>query len=1154
MRNYTEQRGVSVADFVHLHNHSHYSLLDGACRTKDLVAKTLEYEMNAVALTDHGNMFGAVEFYQACRSKDVKPLVGSEVYVAPKSRLDRGGDRRSGGYSYHLVLLCKNEIGYKNLMKLVSSGFTEGFYYKPRVDHELLRQHSEGLVALSACLKGEVPNTYLREGYDAAEQVVQNYVDIFGDDFYLEVQNHGIPEEDKVREGIYQLGENTGIKIVGTNDIHYLEEQHWEAHDVLLCLQTGKDYDDPKRMRYDTHALYYKNYDEMKALFPGHPEVLENTLEVADKCNLEVNLSSYHLPEFEIPKEDDSGNLSDYLRKLTTAGMEERYPEITEEIQARLDHELGVISTMGYDGYFLITQDFINYARAEDIPVGPGRGSAAGSLVAYCLGITDLDPIKYDLYFERFLNPERVSMPDIDIDFCYERREEVIEYVKQKYGSASVCQIITFGTMAARAVVRDVGRVLKMSYGEVDKIAKLIPPQSKNLDDALKTVKELQELSEVDDTHRRLIRYARVLEGLARHSSTHAAGVVIAPGDLTDYVPLYKTKDGDITTQFEMKVLDDVGMLKMDFLGLRTLTVIHHALEDIKRKGIDLDIDKIPLDDQTVYELFARGGTVGIFQFESSGMQEYLKKLKPTNIEDLFAMNALYRPGPMAMIDDFIDRKFGRKEIKYMHPKLESILDNTQGIIVYQEQVMRIASDLAGYTLGGADMLRRAMGKKKISEMEKQRSLFVQGCKTNDISEQKALEIFSYMEEFANYGFNKSHSACYSVVAYQTAYLKVHHPAEFMAAAISSEMGNSDRVTILLEECRKMEIKVLPPDVNESNWDFVVLEGEIRFGLGAVKNVGKGAVESIVKDRNENGPYKTIFELTRRVMQYSVNKKVFESLAEAGGLDSLEGTRPQLYASVEAAVEFGQKTKKANGATNQSALFDFEKDKELEIPEPGLAHADDWKGSEILHREKNILGFFLSGHPLDDFRDEVTAFSSVSVDRTVDLKDQAGVRMCGIISELKTHMDRKNRPMAFFRLDDFTGGIEGLAFADPFDSFRALLQVDSMVVISGKINIREGSDPKLIVNEVLSLEDARKKFTRNLVVSFQTDKVESILIDEVKELLSNNSGEVPVYFSIKTPGNGVYMLKSRSIKIKASMELVEELRDKVGRQNVWVGG
>ena len=1143
-----------MVDFVHLHNHSHYSLLDGACRTKDLVKKTQEYDMSAIALTDHGNMFGAIEFYKAAKSAGVKPIIGSEVYVAPGSRFEKGGDKRSGGYSYHLVLLCKNEMGYKNLMKLVSSGYIEGFYYKPRIDHDLLRQHSEGLVALSACLKGEVANTYLHKGFDSALNVVERYVDIFKDDFYLEVQNHGIPEEDEVRQGIYQLGEQTGVKIIGTNDIHYLEESHWEAHDVLLCLQTGKDYDDPQRMRYNTHALYYKNYDEMKSLFPGHEEVLQNTLEVAEKCNLEIQLNTYHLPEFEIPKEDESNTLSDFLRKLSYEGLHQRYDNITPQLQERLEHELGVISSMGYDGYFLITQDFINYAKSQDIPVGPGRGSAAGSLVAYCLGITDLDPIRYDLFFERFLNPERVSMPDIDIDFCYERRDEVIDYVKRKYGHNSVCQIITFGTMAARAVVRDVGRVLKMSYGDVDKIAKLIPTQAKHLDNALESVKDLREITERDDTHRRLIKYARVLEGLARHSSTHAAGVVIAPGELTDYIPLYKTKENDITTQYEMNVLDDVGMLKMDFLGLRTLTVIQHAVEVVRAKGVDIDMNTIPLDDPKVYDLFANGHTVGIFQFESSGMQEYLKKLKPNRIEDIIAMNALYRPGPMAMIDDFIDRKYGRKKIEYLHPKLEPILENTYGIIVYQEQVMRIASDLAGFSLGGADLLRRAMGKKKVEEMAKQRVLFLEGCKENGISEQKAMQIFSYMEEFANYGFNKSHSACYSVVAYQTAYLKVYHSAEFMAATISSEMGSSDRVTILLEECRRMGIEVLPPDVNESNWDFVVSEGRIRFGLGAVKNVGKGAVAAIYRERQENGPFKSLFELARRVEISAVNRKVFESLAEAGAFDSLEGSRAQLFAAVESAIEFGQKTRRSNGNTSQESLFDFEEDEALEVPEPPLPIVDEWNTKERLNREKSILGFYLSGHPLEDYRDEVKAFSTISLDDNDELKDQTTARLCGIVTDVKTHQDRKNRTMAFFRLEDFTGSIEALAFADAYEQFREHLHVDSMVVVNGRINVREGGDPKLIVNEIYSLDQARKKYTKNLILEMQTEQVSKDMLSEVRQLLEQHRGDIPVYINIKTAGNGTYIVKSRSMKIRPSLHLVEELREKIGRQNVWVGG
>lgn len=1142
-----------MADFVHLHNHSHYSLLDGACRIKDLVNKTLEYKLPAIALTDHGNMFGAIEFYKACKAGGVKPIIGSEVYIAPGSRFERGGDKKSSGHSYHLVLLCKNEIGYKNLMKLVSAGFLEGFYYKPRIDHDLLRQHAEGLVALSACLKGEVSSALVRDGFDNALQVVERYRDIFGEDFYLEVQNHGIAEEDQARAGIFKLAEQTGVKVVGTNDIHYLDEEHWEAHDILLCLQTGKDYDDPTRMRYNTHALYYKNYAEMAVLFPGHAEALENTLEVADKCRLAMDFSTYHLPEFAIPPGDDVTTLSDYLRKLAYTGLDQRYGSRTPELCERLDHELGVISKMGYEGYFLITQDFIQYAREQDIPVGPGRGSAAGSLVAFCLGITDLDPIRYGLYFERFLNPERVSMPDIDIDFCYERRDEVIDYVKNKYGENSVCQIITFGTMAARAVVRDVGRVLKMSYSDVDKIAKLIPAQAKNLDSALESVKELKELVDQDDTHRKLIRYAKVLEGLARHSSTHAAGVVIAPGELTDYIPIYKTKEGDITTQYEMKVLDDVGMLKMDFLGLRTLTVIKRAVDAARARGIDLDINTISLEDPRVYQLFAKGHTVGVFQFESSGMQEYLRKLKPTLIEDLIAMNALYRPGPMNMIDDFIDRKYGRKKMEYMHPLLEPILHNTNGIIVYQEQVMRIASDLAGYSLGGADLLRKSIGKKKPEEMEKQRSVFVQGCNKNDISEQKALEIFGYMEEFANYGFNKAHSACYSVVAYQTAFLKVYYPAEFMAATISSEMNSSDRVTILLEECRRMGLKVLPPDVNESDWDFVVSEGSLRFGLGAVKNVGKGAVETIVNERKKAGSYKTIFELARRLDGASVSRKVFESMAEAGALDSLQGTRAQLFAAVEAAVDFGQKLKKSNGRASQPSFFDLDTTTALQINEPSLPSVEEWNVHQVLNREKEILGFYLSGHPLNNYREEVKAFSTATLEQTAAFKDQSAVRVCGIIADFKTHMDRKNRPMAFFRLEDFSGSMECVAFADTYEAYRSLMRVDEMVVINGRISAREGSETKIMTNELFSLEQARKIFTRNLVMAFETDQLDKEILQEIKNLLSAHNGDIPVYINVKTPQNGAYVLKSKSLRVNASLELIEQLRDKIGRQNVWVG-
>lgn len=1141
-----------MTQFIHLHNHSHYSLLDGACRIDDLVKTAKEYEMSALALTDHGNLFGAVEFYQKAMAKSLKPIIGSEIYVAPGSRLDKKATPGKPNRAYHLVLLAKNEEGYKNLMKLVSYGYLDGFYYKPRVDHELLRRHSRGLIALSACLKGEVPNNFLHNGVEKAIELIEEYKSIFGDDFYLEIQNHSIADEDTVREGILRLGREMEIKVVATNDIHYLKKEHYKAHDALLCLQTGKDYDDPNRMRYSTDQLYFKNAKEMTELFGDTPEVLENTLEVAEKCNLLMDFKTYHLPNFVIPESDDVKTLAKYLEKLAYKGLEERYPEITRELKERLDGELKIINQMGYAGYFLITQDFIQYARQKGIPVGPGRGSAAGSLVSYCLYITNLDPMKYDLIFERFLNPERVSMPDIDIDFCYERREEVIDYVKNKYGYNNVCQIITFGTMAARAVIRDVGRVLKMSYGEVDRIAKLVPAQLNiKLDEAIKNVPELRELEKRDEQHRQLIEYSRVLEGLARHASTHAAGVVITPQELTNYVPLYKTKDGDITTQYDMKSLENVGVLKMDFLGLRTLTVIQKTIDALRSKGIEVDIDTIPIDDPKVFEIFSNGETIGIFQFESSGMREYLKKLHPECLDDLIAMNALYRPGPMDMIQDFIDRKQGRKRIEYLHPLLEPILKETYGIAIYQEQVMKMASAVGGFTMGGADLLRRAMGKKKKEIMVEQRVIFIEGAKKKGVSEKAASDIFDMMEKFAGYGFNKSHAACYSLVAYQTAYLKKYFPAEFMAATISSEMGNSNRVTILLEECRRMGLTVLPPDVNESFADFIVMDGGIRFGLGAVKNVGRGAIEAIVKARKNKKEFRTIFELCLEVDMHALNRKVLESLIEAGAMDSLEGTRAQLFAAVDMAMAFAQRSE-AQHAHGQTSIFDSD-DGEITFSPPSLPEVEEWSQKTLLNREKAILGFYLSGHPLDRFRQEVQLFSMISLDNANSLPDGAAARICGIISDMKTHLDRQKRPMAFVKIEDFTGSIEGIAFSDAYEKFRQHLHEDAMIMVMGKINTREKQDPKIIINEIITLADARKRFTKSLCVAFNVDSTPDSLIQEVRIILERNKGDIPVYLDIKTSDHGDYVVRSKTTRVTPSLELLDELRDKVGRENVWIG-
>ncbi len=1140
-----------MSEFIHLHNHTHFSLLDGACRIEDMVTQALEYNMNSLAITDHGCLFGAVEFYQKCTAREVKPIIGCEVYLAPGSRFDKKANDKTGT-AYHLVLLSKNETGYKNLMKLVSMGYLEGFYYKPRIDWEILKQYSEGLVALSACLKGEVSQAILKKGKSDALDVIEKYKNTFGDDFYLEVQNHGIPEEDTVRENIIQIASENDLKVVATNDIHYLKKEHHEAHDVLLCLQTGKDFDDPNRMKYSTHELYFKSPKEMAQMFPGHPELLENSLEIAEKCNMTMNFKEYLIPDFEIPPDDGSKDLGEYLRKLSFEGLKERYDEITPELTERLDMELDIIISMGYAGYFLITWDFIRYARENDIPVGPGRGSAAGSLISYCLHITNLDPMRYNLIFERFLNPERVSMPDIDIDFCYERREEVIDYVKEKYGYNNVCQIITFGTMAARGVIRDVGRVLKMSYGEVDKIAKLVPTQINiKLAKAMEQVQELRELENKDAQHKRLFQFSRVLEGLARHASTHAAGVVIAPQELTNYVPLYKTKDGDVTTQYEMKVLDDVGLLKMDFLGLRTLTVIQKAVDSLKEKNIHIDIDHIDIHDSKVYELFARGETVGVFQFESSGMQEYLKKLQPECLEDLIAMNSLYRPGPMDFIDDFIRGKKDNTKVKYIHPILEDILKETYGIAVYQEQVMKMASVVGGFTLGGSDILRRAMGKKKVDVMQAKRVEFVEGAAERGVSEKQANEIFDMMEKFAGYGFNKSHAACYSLVAFQTAFLKTHYPAEFMAATISSEMGSSNRVTILLEECRRMGLNVLPPDVNESFSDFKVIGDEIRFGLGAVKNVGLGAIKAIVKAREENGSFQTIFELCQRVDKSTVNRKALESLVLAGAMDSLDGTRAQLFDAIDTAVDFAQKTQ-ADSNSNQASIFDMETT-EMAIAEPLLNDVDEWSQTDVLNKEKEILGFYLSGHPLDKFREEVYTYSTVTIDSVSELKDGSSVRLCGIITDLKKHIDRKNRTMAFFKIEDFTGNIEGLAFSIPYEKYKDFIFEDSMIMAIGKINTRESESPKILIEEIISLEEARKRYTKNLCVALQTDVITDELLAEVKQLLEQCQGQVPVYFNVKTPDKGDYMLRSKSLKITPNLDLVEQLRDKVGRENVWIG-
>jgi len=1142
-----------MADFVHLHNHSHYSLLDGACKIDDLLRMCSEFGMDTLALTDHGNMFGAIEFYTKALKAGIKPIIGAEVYIAPRSRFEKTSSKKGGSdTSFHLILLAKNITGYKNLMKLVSIGFLEGFYYKPRIDKEVLREYSGGLIALSACLKGEIPQMILKKNMDRAEQAALEFKELFGDDYYLEIHRHNIPEEEIAVQGMIELSKKLDIPLVATNDTHYLKREHAFAHDILLCLQTGKTLDEQNRMRFSTDEVYFKSPQEMKELFKDVPQAIENTLKIAEKCNLELNLKTIHLPRYQVPETHRHLSLEDYLRHLAEQGLEERYPNVTPELKARLDYELDIIKKMGYAGYFLIVKDFIDYARKKKIPVGPGRGSAAGSLVSYALRITNIDPMKYDLLFERFLNPERVSMPDIDIDFCYERREEIIKYVKQKYGEKNVTQIITFGTMAARGVIRDVGRVLKMSLSEVDKIAKLIPATpGMTLDRALNLVTELREIADKDDLHRKLIENSRILEGLARHASTHAAGVVITPEELTKYTPLFKSSQGDITTQYDMKILEQIGVLKMDFLGLRTLTVIDDTLKLLKKRGIIIDLDRIPLNDPDTYQIFCRGETIGIFQFESSGMREYLRQLKPERLEDLIAMNALYRPGPMDMIDDFIKRRHGETKIEYLHPSLEPILKETYGVMVYQEQVMRVASDLAGFSLGGADLLRRAMGKKKHELMKEQRKLFIQGAAARGIDEKTANEIFALMAKFAGYGFNKSHAAGYSLVAYQTAYLKAHYPAEFMAANLTSEMNDTNRIVILIDECKRMGIKVLPPDVNESSYKFTVVDQNIRFGLGAIKNVGKNAILSIIRARDKYGRFKTIFDLVQHVDTRLVNKKVLESLARAGALDSLQGHRAQLLQSIDLATTYGQHVH-AHHANGQTSIFDGGGEG-VKVANPPLPEVKPWSQAEKLAHEKELLGFYFSGHPLSKYQLEIQMFSRYSLQQIHTLPDRTSIKTAVIITGVKKHFDRKNRAMAFVSIEDFSGNGEMIVFADAYEKYKEILHDDSMVLIVGKVSSKGDNDEnKILCDELISLDQVWDRCVKNISFSVTASQETESHLREIKEILSRNRGRCPIYINVKTPENGEYVFRVKKITARPSPGLVNKLSEIIGKENIWI--
>ncbi len=1143
------------APFVHLHNHSDYSLLDGAQKIGDMVAAAKRYGMGALALTDHGNLFGAIKFYQECRKAGIKPILGSEMYLTLGSRFEKKSGRRGGERRYHLVLLAKNETGYRNLLKLSSAAFLEGFYYKPRIDLELLAERSEGLICTTACMQGPVAKAILSGDEEAAKERAGTLAEIFGNDhLYLEVQNHGIDGDEMICRELPALASRLGLPVVGTNDCHYLTPAHAESHDVLLCLGTGKDLDDPNRMRYNTNRNHFASPEEMAELFSWIPEALDNTLRIAEMVDLEIDMSNLLLPDVPVPEGFDS--LDRYLEHLCREKLPHRYPSASDEIDERLRYELDVISRVGYAGYFLIVRDFIEAARRRGIPVGPGRGSAAGSIVAYLLGITDVDPIRFSLLFERFLNPERVSFPDIDIDFCYERRGEVIDYVAEKYGAKNVSQIITFGTMAARAAISDVGRVLKIPYGEVDRIAKMVPAElGMTLERAEETVGELKALRGESEAYDKLLTHARNLEGNSRHASTHAAAVLIAPGDLTDYVPLYRSGSGDITTQWDMKACEKVGLLKMDFLGLRTLTVIHDAVEMIREeRGVEIDFDAIPLDDAETYEFLSAGRTVGVFQFESSGMRDLLVRLKPTLFEDLIAVNALFRPGPLGsgMVDDFIDRKHGRKKIEYLDPCLEPILKDTYGVILYQEQVMQIANVMAGYSLGEADILRRAMGKKDEEEMARNRTLFTERAVAAGYKRKVATRIFDLMAFFAGYGFNKSHSTAYGLLSYRTAYLKTHYPREFLAATMTSEMGDIDRIVVLIAECREMKIPVLPPDVNASHVEFRC-EGEaIRFGLGAVKNVGRHAIESILASRAECGCFESLFDFCEGLDLRLVNKRVLESLIQAGAFDAIEPNRASLLLAAESALERANRIQHDKNR-GQTMLFDGAADEGVALPEPPLPKVVAWNRRETLEREKSVLGFYLSGHPLADYPDELR-FANATTETIVRLEHGEPVALAGIVSAKRTILDKKGETMAFVTVADFTGSVEVIVFSRTWPDVKSYLESDEPLLVRGKVSLRDEEHPKIVADEMIFLADCKARFTKLIRISAPVDSFTEETLDSIREILENHPGICPVQLLVNTGAGKGVEVRSRRFRVEPGEELIEALRDAVGEEHVHLVG
>jgi len=1124
--------------FVHLHNHSEYSLLDGACRIKDLVSRAVEMDMPAIAVTDHGVLYGVMDFYREARKQGIKPVIGCEVYVAQRSRFDK--ETRLDDNSYHLTLLCKNMTGYRNLVELVSRSFLEGFYYKPRIDQELMEQYHEGLIALSGCVAGEIPQLILAGNLTEAARRAREYEEIFGaGNFYLEVQDHGLDIEKRVCQAMFNLSDATGIPLVASNDAHYSRKDDAAVHDVLLCIQTGKVVNDTERMRFTGSEFYLKSEAEMRDLFASRPEAVDNSRVIAAACDLEFSFGEFHLPYFSIPT---GYTPESYLSYQTWERLAGKFPQAHPDIVSRLDHELRIINEMGFAEYFLIVQDLVGWAKSHGVAVGPGRGSAAGSLVSYVLGITTIDPIKYGLLFERFLNPERVSMPDIDIDFCFEKRDRVIDYIVEKYGSDRVAQIITFGTMAARAAIRDVGRALDIPYGDVDRIAKMVPAElGVTIERALEISADLALAYQNDYDTRRIIDIARAIEGMPRHASIHAAGVVIGREKLSTLLPLQKTADGHVITQFAKETVEDIGLLKMDILGLRTLTVLDRAVDIIRKtRGVEVELDNLPLDDPLVYRLLQDANTIGVFQLESDGLRRILTEMKPSRFEDIIAVIALYRPGPLGsgMVEDFINRKQGRQQSEYAHPMLEEILAETYGVILYQEQVMRVASDLANFTMSEADGLRRAMGKKKASEIMAMRDKFVAGAARNGIDREVSGHLFDLMESFAGYGFNKSHSAAYAMITYQTAYLKAHFPAEFMCAFLSSVIDHQERVVFYIKECKKMGIPILPPDINDSFENFTVGVNGIRFGLGAIKNVGQNAVKTIV-DCRKNGSYKSFFDFCQRVDMSQVNKRMVENLILAGCFDSLGLTRKQTCSIMDESIQLALQVKQASNG-NQMSLFG---DTAAMVEEPRAAVKGEWDNQEKLSREKEVLGFYVSANPLDGYRQVIELVSTDEIAALEAGSSEDYVRLAGLPVNLSKKISRRGDPYARFVLEDLSGRMEVMVFPGAYRQYIQNIQPDQPLIVEGFID-RKDDKPKISLRRAKPLSPGLKE----LHVRLPYEKTDAEGKQELMEALARYPGEIEVCLHL--PNKKILVLDQR-YDVAADKGLKQHLIRLYGDNQVW---